>query len=128
MGSLTDWVAVIASLSVTGFAIFQVLLAAGLPLGHAAFGGANAVLPPKLRFASAASSLVFCLALYVALAQDGLVGGRFAFVTIATWILAALFGVSAVANVASHSRWERYLMAPIGLVLAVCFVVLALAS
>jgi hypothetical protein len=75
MGSLTDWVAVIASLSVTGFAIFQVLLAAGLPLGHAAFGGANAVLPPKLRFASAASSLVFFLALYVALAQGGLLEG-----------------------------------------------------
>jgi hypothetical protein len=130
MNSLTDWVTVVALLGVTGLAIFQALLAAGLPLGHAAFGGANAVLPMKLRFTSAMSSLVFLSTIYVVLAQGERFGveGRFAFITIATWILAALFGVSVVANLTSHSRWERYLMAPIALVLAVCFVLLALAS
>ena len=41
-----------------------------------------------------------------------------------TWALVALFGLSAVANIASSSNWERFLNAPIALLLALlCFVV-----
>jgi hypothetical protein len=79
---------------------------------------------------SAVSSLVFFVAFYVILARGGLLGGeqRFELVRIATWIFVALFAVSALANVTSRSHWERMLMAPIGLVLAVCCVILAFAS
>jgi hypothetical protein len=45
MNSLSDWVALVAAIEVTALAAFQILLAAGLPLGAAAFGGSNAVLP-----------------------------------------------------------------------------------
>jgi hypothetical protein len=38
-------------------ATFQILLAAGFPLGRAAFGGANAVLPAKLRETDQVDSL-----------------------------------------------------------------------
>ena len=55
-------------------AVFQVLLAIGLPLGRAAFGGANAVLPAKLRAASAMSALLFLAALYAILARGGFIG------------------------------------------------------
>ena len=44
MHSLTDWVALIAAVGVAALLAFQVLLAAGFPLGAAAFGGANVVL------------------------------------------------------------------------------------
>jgi hypothetical protein len=127
MSSLSDTAAVIASVGVAGLAVFQFLLALGLPYGHAAFGGANSVLPAKLRLASALSSIIFLLAFYVVLARGDAVGGeeRYALVTIGIWAFAALFAVSALANVASHSRWERYLMAPIGVVLTVCCAVLA---
>jgi hypothetical protein len=59
---------------VAGMGTFQILLAAGFPLGRAAFGGANALLPMKLRAASAMSALIFCAAFYVVLAwrQDDL--------------------------------------------------------
>jgi hypothetical protein len=111
-------------------ATFQILLAVGLPLGHAAFGGANAVLPARLRRASAISALVFVAAFYVVLARAGLLGVSrgSAPVRVGIWVLAVIFGLSSVANGASHSRWERYLMAPIGLVLTACFVVVALTS
>jgi hypothetical protein len=110
-------------------ATFQVLLAAGLPLGRAAFGGANAVLPAKLRSASAMSALLFFAAFYVVLARGGLLGAasESAPVRIGIWVLAALFGLSTLANIASRSRWERFLMAPIGLGLTACCIVVALA-
>jgi hypothetical protein len=110
-------------------ATFQILLAAGFPLGRAAFGGANAVLPMKLRAASAMSALIFCAAFYVVLARTRLVStvGEFAPVRIGIWVFAATFGLSTLANTASHSRWERFLMAPIGLVLTVCCILVALA-
>lgn len=129
MNSPPDWVALVAAVGLAGMATFQTLLAAGLPLGQAAFGGANAVLPARLRVASAMSALVFLAAIYVVLARGGLVGvaSESAPVRIGTWVFAAIFGLSTVANTASRSRWERFLMAPIALLLTACCVVLALA-
>jgi len=124
-----DWAAVVAAGGIAGMATFQILLAVGLPLGHAAFGGANAVLSAKLRAASAMSALVFLAAFYVVLARGGLVGAASdaAPVRIGIWVFAAIFGLSTVANTASRSRWERFLMAPIGLLLTACCVMVALA-
>jgi hypothetical protein len=122
MKSPSDWVTLIASIGIVSLAVFQMLLAAGFPYGAAAFGGANAVLPSRLRVASAISSVLFCGALYVVLAEGDLFGasGRSTFVSSATWLFVAIFGLSGIANIASRSRWERYLMAPIALALAAC--------
>jgi hypothetical protein len=130
MHSLTDWVALIAAVGVAALLAFQVLLAAGFPLGAAAFGGANVVLPQKLRAASAASAVIFLAAFYFVLARGGLFGAvsRNTAVHIGIWVFATIFGLSAMANVASASRWERFLMAPTALLLCGCCVVLALSS
>lgn len=122
MNAPADLVAVVAAGGLAGMATFQILLAVGLPLGYAAFGGANAVLPAKLRPASAMCALVFFAAFYVVLARGGLVGvvSESAPVRIGIWVFAAIFGLSTVANTASRSRWERFLMAPIGLLLMTC--------
>jgi hypothetical protein len=111
-------------------AIFQILLAVGSPLGHAAFGGANAVLPARLRAASAMSALLFFAAFYVVLARVGLIGlsSESAPVRVGIWVFVAIFGLSTLTNTASRSRWERFLMAAIGLVLTACCVIVALAS
>lgn|ERR1017187_958277 len=123
-----DWVALVAAAGVAGMATFQILLAMGLPLGHAAFGGTNAVLPAKLRVASVISALLFVAAFYVVLARGGLFGvaSESGPVRITIWVLAAIFGLSTLANIASRSRWERFLMAPVGLVLTACCVAVAL--
>jgi len=109
---------------------FQILLALGLPLGHAAFGGTESVLPAKLRAASVISALLFFTAFYVVLARGGLFGlaGASTPVRIAIWVFAVIFGVSTLANIASRSRWERFLMAPVGLVLTACCVAVALGA
>jgi hypothetical protein len=128
MDSISDWVALIASAGIACLAIFQILLAAGRPYGAAAFGGAITVLPPKLRWASGISSALFCGAFYIVLAEADLFGvaRRTTFVDVATWIFVTIFGLSTIANISSHSRWERRLMAPIALVLTICCAALAL--
>jgi hypothetical protein len=128
MNSPSDWVTLVASIGIACLAVFQMLLAAGRPYGAAAFGGMNTVLSSRLRVASAISSALFCSALYVVLGEGGLFGaaGKSTFVNVATWIFVAIFGLSGIANIASRSRWERRLMAPLALLLAACCAVLAL--
>jgi hypothetical protein len=97
---------------VAGFAAlaaFQLLLAAGAPLGHAAWGGEHAHLTAAQRIGSGVSVLVFLVA--IAIIRRGYHRGALA--------LAALMTLSALANVASSSAWERFLLAPAALVLAV---------
>lgn len=127
MNSHSDWVALIASVGIVCLAVFQMLLAAGLPYGAAAYGGTNTVLPSRLRWGSGISSALFCGAFYVVLGEADLFGvaGRATFINVAIWIFVAIFGLSATANIASHSRWERRLMAPIALVLTACCTILA---
>ena len=111
--------------------VFQILLVAGLPLGSAAFGGKYEVLPPKLRYASAISAFIFAAAFYIILAHAGLLGGgsqSSSLVRVGIWMLVTIFGVSTLANIFSRSRWERLIMAPVGLVLTVCCVIVALAG
>jgi hypothetical protein len=128
--SLTQSFAIVGAIGIVGMSIFQILLATGMPLGHAAFGGENRVLPKKLRLVSAISALIFFAALYVVLARGGLLGrgshSSYA-ARVGIWVLVAIFGLSTLANVASRSRWERRIMAPVGVVLAICCVIVALA-
>ena len=128
-GSLMNSVSIVAAVVVAAMCLFQILLAMGLPLGHAAFGGSDRVLPKKLRYASAMTVFVFLAALFVILAGGGFLGEAnksSSLARIGIWVLVVVFGVSTLANISSMSRWERYLMAPVGLVLTLCCVTLGL--
>jgi hypothetical protein len=112
-----------ASVAAIGFgvlAIFQLALALGAPLGHAAWGGAHETLPTGLRVGSAVSVLFYVLAIGVVLRRAGMdvpwIRGGVA--RLVTWILVVLLPLSALGNIASQSGWERYLMAPLALILA----------
>jgi hypothetical protein len=128
VGSSVHVVAVVAAIEVAGFAVYQVLLAVGLPVGRAAFGGAHRILPLGLRAASGVATIVLLVALYVVLARGGVIGSahRSTLVRDGIWILIVIFGVSALANAVSKSPWERFVMAPLGLVLTACCLTLAL--
>ena len=127
---LIHWVAGVAAIVVVAMVIFQILLVAGLPLGHGAFGGENQILSRKLRFLSAMTVVVFLAALYIILARGGILGRgneSSSLARVGIWVLALIFCVSTLANFSSHSRVERRLMAPIALLLTVCCVMVALA-
>jgi hypothetical protein len=117
---------IIVALGFVGLAVFQVALAAGAPLGAAAWGGAERVLPTGLRIGSAIAAVLYVLGAFCVLRCAGFdvrwMPAKFA--RVATWIFAVMLPLSAVANVASESDWERYLLAPVGLLLgALCLVV-----
>lgn len=110
-------------------AVFQVLLIAGLPLGRFAWGGQQAVLPPRLRLGSAVSIVLYAAFAWIALeraeATDVLPSDGF--VIVATWVLAGYFVLGTVMNAISRSKPERLTMTPVSLVLAVLFFALAAA-
>jgi hypothetical protein len=107
-----------------GFALlagFQLLLAAGAPFGEAAWGGTTeGKLSTGLRVGSAISLVVYAGAAALILRRAGfrvpMVSGAVA--RIGSWVLVALLTLGALANFLSQSPWERFLLAPITLVLA----------
>jgi hypothetical protein len=111
---------------------FQVALAAGAPWGAAAYGGRAArpdgTLPPTYRVGSAVTVAVLAAAGSVVLLRGGVVGdadpsdGR---LTAALWVLAVLFGVNTVGNLAGRHPVERWGMGALTGCLTVLCVLLA---
>ena len=125
-----QWLAISAGIALGLLGVFQLLLAAGLPLGRAAWRGKYRVLPSGLRWASLAAAGVLGLAAWVVLARASVVapGSGPIAIRAATWVFAGFFFLNAVGNATSQSRVERYVMALVVLVLGVSFVVVALSA
>ena len=119
--------AVAAAIGFAGIAIFEVALAAGAPLGHAAWGGAHAHLSTAERISSGMAVVVWTAAALIVLGRAGLwsAGRRAALFRRGTWFLAAISAVAALMNFASHSRWENLIFGPTALVLAVLCTIVA---
>ena len=128
---MDEWVRVVGVVAAVGFvgiAAFQAAIAAGAPLGRAAWGGTHVRLPQRLRVASAVAVVFWIVAALVVLARAGFDASPVPFSASrwATWILVVLLPIGAVMNAASRSPWERFLWAPIALVLGVLCLALAL--
>lgn len=122
--SVAGWIAVGGFL---WLALFQALLAAGLPLGRMAWGGAHRVLPGRLRAASLAVVPFALLGAAVAAQAAGLAALLPpVFVRPILGAFAALFALSLLGNAASRSRAERLHGVPLALVLALSCGALAL--
>ena len=121
-----------AILAAVGFALlflFQVLLALGVPLGRAAFGGRNASLSPELRVASLVSALLIIGAIWTVLVRAGAITAGRRSRGIAHWLIwgfVGLFSLSAFANFTSSSPWERFGWGPFAVMLVICCVIVAL--
>jgi hypothetical protein len=119
--------AVVACALLLGLAVLQAGLAVGRPWGRLAWGGQHEVLPRQLRISSAVSILVYVFFAVVALSGAGLVELLpEGFASAAAWVIAAYTGLGVVLNGLSRSKPERAVMTPVSLVLAVCFLVIAL--
>ena len=95
---------------------FQIALAAGAPLGHAAWGGSHADLTTGQRVGSAVSAGFYILAIFIVRGRAaGRIERRYRW---GTWALVVILALSALVNAASDSRWENFLMAPVALALA----------
>jgi hypothetical protein len=121
-------VAIVATVVLGLVMMLQLLLAAGLPLGQAAWGGQDQVLPPNLRWASLATVAILALAAWVVLARANIAapGAEPVVIQVITWVFAGFLALNALGNIASSSAAERYVMTPVALLLVVCFIVVAL--
>jgi hypothetical protein len=119
--------AVAAALVLAGLVCFQLLLAAGRPLGHYAWGGANRVLTPPLRIASVVAIVIYVLAGLIILEAANITDlvASADLPRTAAWVLAAFFALGVVMNAISRSTKERR-MALVALVLSALHVVVAL--
>jgi hypothetical protein len=109
---------------------FQILLALGLPLGRAAWGGFHRVLPPKLRWASVAAVPILLVSGWVVLAGAGFAqpGPGSPTVRILLWVFCVYFVLNTIVNAFSKSPPERWLVTPLSTTLAVCCAVVANSS
>ena len=126
--TIGGFAAVGATVLLAMLVLFQLLLALGAPLGRAAWGGAERVLPPRLRYASAAAIPVLAIAIWLVLSGAGLVSPTPApvGVRVGVWFFAAYFAFNTVMNVRSNSVLERRLMTPVALLLSAAFLIVAL--
>ena len=119
--------ALLAALILAGLICFQLLLAAGLPLGHYACGGSHQVLPRPLRIASVLATFIYLVAALVILeaanVTDLVASADLA--RNAVWALAGFFGIGVVMNAVSRSTKERR-MALVALPLSALCVIVAL--
>ena len=125
LGVITT-VALVGVALLAGLAVFQLLLAAGAPLGRYAWGGQHEVLPTRLRVGSAVNVVVHGLVAVVLLQRAGAVEPLpTGVVDVGLWVLTGLFGLGVLMNAVSRSRPERLEMTPVALALAAVCLVLA---
>jgi hypothetical protein len=118
--------AVLALALLAALAVFQGLLAAGLPLGRFAWGGQNDVLPANLRIGSVVSIALYAVfAVLILQAAGCLTLLPAGFVAVAIWVLAGYFVLGIVLNAISRSRPERLVMTPVTVLLAAACLTLA---
>ena len=105
-----------------GIAAFQVALAAGLPWGSYALGGAfPGQLPPALRVAAFVQAVVLLLLAGVVLARAGVALRSWSRASRwLVWVVVAFAAVSLVLNLITPSAGERMIWAPVAFVLLTC--------
>lgn len=118
--SLLSVAGAVAAVLLAGLVLFQVALASGVPWGRAAYGGAAAELPTRLRTTSAVAAVVWALLALLVLRRAGYdlpAPLPDAWLPAATWVVVALLAVACVLNALTPSRVERAIWLPVSVLL-----------
>ncbi|OIB02082.1 hypothetical protein AK95_04055 [Paenibacillus sp. LC231] len=116
---------IIVTFMFISIAVFQVLLALGLPLGEFAMGGYYKVLPYKLRVASAINAIILLVMGVVFLQHTNVINIFNVLPTnILVWIITVFLGLNTIANLISRSTKEKYVMTPLSsIAFILCFMI-----
>ena len=114
--------AIIAVVLFTGMSIFQLLLVLGLPFGRLAYGGKYEKLPSKMKIISIVGIVIFIFASLSVLerAEIIIIFNNLMLVMVFVWIIAVYLAFITLMNAISKSKWEKLIMTPISLTLAIC--------
>lgn len=108
--------AVVAAAGFVAVSIFQMALALGAPWGRLAWGGQHRRLPPKLRIGSGVAALLIVIFAAVILGRGGRTVGPmedvlpFGVFYWGTWVIVGQLFLNTLANLASSSPAEKYVM------------------
>ena len=109
--------------------VMSILLICGLPLGEFSMGGRfGKVWPPKVRLIGVTQLLTQIFALYIILA-GGTIVPYFINLTVTRvicYVFAVFFLGNTFMNIISPSKKEKYVMTPMSLIAAVCFLITAI--
>jgi hypothetical protein len=108
--------------------LFQLALAAGVPWGEFAMGGRfRGRFPPAMRVAAVAQSLVLAALGAIVLTRAGLaLPAWHALSRTLVWGVVAFGAVSVALNLATPSRRERMVWAPVAAAMLACSIAVAL--
>ena len=108
--------------------LFQFALAAGMPWGSLAMGGRYpGKFPPNMRVGAIIQGALLAFLGMIVLSRAGA-----AFLSLSNlsnaliWVAVAISGISLVLNLITQSKWERVLWAPVGFLMTVSSLVVAL--
>ncbi|SDN38431.1 hypothetical protein [Bacillus sp. OK048] len=117
---------IVAVVSVV-IAVFQILLFLGLPLADYSWGGKyQGVLPMKMRIMSLPAALLLLFFGFIFLMHTKVITVGFDFPTnIFVWTITIFMGLNTLGNIASKSKKEKMVMAPLsGITFLACLLVL----
>ena len=122
-------VAIICCVALFGFALFQAVLLAGVPLARFAWGGEDHYLQPRYRPYALLTICGCLLGIFVALQGANLFLVLPVLVSqVACYLYAALFFAAFILTARSRSLIERQVMLPFYVVLSALFLIVALAG
>ena len=109
--------------------LFQIALAAGMPWGHLAMGGRYpGKFPPNMRIGAVVQGALIAFLGMIVLSHAGVAFPGLANLSnYLIWVAVAISVISLVLNLITQSKWERILWAPVGLLMTVSSLVVALA-
>ncbi|MCR5309295.1 MAG: hypothetical protein K6E21_04210 [Bacilli bacterium] len=109
--------------------VMSILLISGLPLGEFSMGGRfGKVWPPKIRIIGISQLLTQIFALYIILASGSIVPYfiNYTVTRVICFVFAAFFFGNTFLNIISPSKKEKFVMTPMSLISAVCFLITAI--
>lgn len=116
-------IALIGSMSFLFVAILYALLALGFPYGEFAMGGKYIVMPKRMRVACGYSVFIQLFAIIILLQTANIIPPLFS-ISLTKGIcffFAAYLTLNTIMNLLSNSRKEKWVMAPMALLTAICF-------
>ncbi|PWJ71343.1 hypothetical protein B0O40_1212 [Ruminococcaceae bacterium R-25] len=119
--------AILGAVLLLAVAVMEVLLILGLPLGEYTMGGRHKVLPGPYRIAAASSILIQIFGALMMLQGAGFMNMWFGLAPtkVICFVFGGFFAINTVMNFISPSKKEKYVMTPLALIEAVCFIVTA---
>ncbi|MGM7685102.1 hypothetical protein ACSVDA_23635 [Cytobacillus sp. Hm23] len=113
-GDIFYILSIIVTIMFAFIAVFQVLLALGVPLGEFAMGGFYKVLPKKLRIISFINAIILLFMGVVFLQHTNFLNiFNFLPTNILVWVITVYLGLNTIKNLISKSKKERYVMTPL---------------